>query len=52
MDQVFNMGIGMVLVVNNFFADSIRNQLSQAGIETYLIGRAEQGPQGVVWGEL
>jgi phosphoribosylformylglycinamidine cyclo-ligase len=52
MDQVFNMGIGMVLVVSSFYAESIRNQLVQAGVQTYLIGRAEQGPQGVVWGVL
>ena len=52
MDQVFNMGIGMVLVVSGFYADSIRNQLAQAGVETYLIGRADHGPQGVVWGDL
>ena len=52
MDQVFNMGIGMVLVVSGFFAESIRNQLAHAGIETYRIGRADYGPQGVVWGDL
>jgi phosphoribosylformylglycinamidine cyclo-ligase len=52
MDQVFNMAIGMVLVVSSTFADSIRNQLVQAGIETYRIGRADYGPQGVVWGDL
>jgi len=46
------MGIGMVLVVSSFFADSIRHQLAHAGIETYRIGRAEYGPQGVVWGDL
>jgi phosphoribosylformylglycinamidine cyclo-ligase len=51
MDQVFNMGIGMVLVVRNSCAEEIRNQLVQDGIEACLIGRAEQGPQGVVWAE-
>ena len=52
MDQVFNMGIGMVLVVSSFFADSIREQLARAGVPAWHIGHAEQGPQGVVWGEL
>jgi phosphoribosylformylglycinamidine cyclo-ligase len=52
MDQVFNMGIGMVLVVSGFYADSIREQLARAGVPAWLIGRAEAGPQGVVWGEL
>jgi len=51
MDQVFNMGIGMVLVVSEFFADSICRQLAQSGVKAYHIGRAEEGPQGVVWGE-
>ena len=50
MDQVFNMGIGLVLVVNSQFVDRIREQFASAGIESYLIGRAQAGPQGVVWG--
>ncbi len=52
MDQVFNMGIGMVLVVSGFYADSIREQLARSGVAAWLIGRAEQGSKGVVWGEL
>jgi phosphoribosylformylglycinamidine cyclo-ligase len=52
MDQVFNMGIGMVLVVSSFFADSIREQLARSGVPAWHIGRVEHGPQGVVWGEL
>ena len=42
----------MVLVVSGFYADSIREQLARSGVPTWLIGRAEHGPQGVVWGEL
>jgi phosphoribosylformylglycinamidine cyclo-ligase len=49
MDQVFNQGIGLVLVVSQFFVESIRHQLARSGIESWLIGRAEPGPQGVVW---
>jgi phosphoribosylformylglycinamidine cyclo-ligase len=52
MDQVFNMGIGMVLVVSSFFADSIREQLARAGVPAWQVGHAQEGPQGVVWGEL
>jgi phosphoribosylformylglycinamidine cyclo-ligase len=51
MDQVFNMGIGMVLVVSSSAADGIRDQLIESGVQTYRIGRAEEGPQGVVWRE-
>lgn len=50
MDQVFNMGIGLVLMVAPFYAESIRHQLSRAGLGSWLIGRAEKGPHGVVWG--
>ena len=49
MDQVFNMGVGLVLVVSPFYAESIRHQLDQAGIKSWSIGRAQEGPQGVVW---
>ena len=43
MDQVFNMGIGMVLVVSPYYADSIRHQLTRGGVESWPIGRVEQG---------
>jgi phosphoribosylformylglycinamidine cyclo-ligase len=49
MDQVFNLGVGMVLVVGAFYAESIRSQLARSGVESWLIGRAQEGPQGVVW---
>jgi phosphoribosylformylglycinamidine cyclo-ligase len=51
MDQVFNMGLGLVLLVAPFYAESIRQQLGRGGQKSFLIGRAEHGPRGVVWGE-
>jgi phosphoribosylformylglycinamidine cyclo-ligase len=51
MDQVFNMGLGLVLVVAPFYAESIRHQLSRAGLNNWLIGRVQKGPHGVVWGK-
>jgi phosphoribosylformylglycinamidine cyclo-ligase len=51
MDQVFNMGVGLVLVVAPFYADSIRQQLKRFKLQSWPIGRAEKGPQGVVWGK-
>jgi len=51
MDRVFNMGIGLVLVVSSFYAESIRHQLSRSRIETWPIGRVQEGPRGVVWGQ-
>ena len=49
MDQVFNLGVGLVLVVSAFYAESIRGQLARSGVESWLIGHAQEGPQGVVW---
>lgn len=51
MDQVFNMGVGLVLVAAPFYAESIRHQLSRNGLANWLIGRVEKGPRGAVWGK-
>jgi phosphoribosylformylglycinamidine cyclo-ligase len=49
MDRVFNMGVGMVLIVSAYYADSIRQQLKRSGLESWQIGRVEEGPRGVAW---
>ncbi|MFH1265402.1 MAG: phosphoribosylformylglycinamidine cyclo-ligase [Planctomycetota bacterium] len=49
MDRVFNMGIGLVLVVSSYYAESIRHQLADCGVESWLIGRVEEGAGGVRW---
>jgi phosphoribosylaminoimidazole (AIR) synthetase len=38
MDRVFNMGVGMVLVVSPHFADSIQRQLADLGHDNWKIG--------------
>ena len=48
MDRVFNMGVGMVLVVSPYYAESIRHQLADTGVESWLIGRVEEGAGRVV----
>jgi phosphoribosylformylglycinamidine cyclo-ligase len=50
MDRVFNLGIGMVLVVSQHFAESVQSQLADLGIASWPIGRVQEGPGGVVWG--
>ncbi len=50
MDQVFNMGLGLVLLVSPYYAESIRHQLLDEGLENWVIGRVQKGPHGVVWG--
>jgi len=49
MDRVFNMGVGLVLVVSPYYAESIQHQLGRGGLESWQIGYAREGPQGVVW---
>ncbi|OHB70940.1 MAG: phosphoribosylformylglycinamidine cyclo-ligase [Planctomycetes bacterium RBG_13_63_9] len=49
MDRVFNMGIGLAIVVSPFYAESIRHQLKRTGLASWPIGSVREGPQGVVW---
>jgi phosphoribosylformylglycinamidine cyclo-ligase len=49
MYQVFNMGIGLVLVVRPFFAESIQQQLAALGHESWQIGRITPGHRDVMW---
>jgi phosphoribosylformylglycinamidine cyclo-ligase len=49
MDRVFNMGIGLVLIVSAYYAEAIRHQLADGGVESWAIGRIESGPRGVAW---
>jgi len=51
MEQVFNLGVGLVLVLNPYFAESVRHQLADQGIPSWVIGRTQPGPKSVVWGE-
>jgi phosphoribosylformylglycinamidine cyclo-ligase len=51
MFRVFNMGIGMVLIVSNFYADAICRLLTNQNLNCWQIGRVVEGPRGVVWDE-
>jgi phosphoribosylaminoimidazole (AIR) synthetase len=48
-DRVFNMGIGLAMVVSPHYAESIRNQLADSGLESWVIGRTMAGERGVEW---
>jgi phosphoribosylformylglycinamidine cyclo-ligase len=50
MDQVFNMGIGLVLIVSPHYAESIRHQLADCAVESWPIGQTVAGEKGAVWG--
>jgi phosphoribosylformylglycinamidine cyclo-ligase len=49
MYRVFNMGVGLVLVVSPYYAESIQQQLATCGLESWLIGRAFEGEPEVSW---
>ncbi len=48
MFRVFNMGIGLALIVSPFYAESIRRMVEQNGFKTWQIGRASRGEKSVV----
>src|SRR5260370_10974316 len=47
MDRVFNGGIGFVVIVSPFFADSIQRQLEESRVPTFQIGEVREGEPGV-----
>jgi phosphoribosylformylglycinamidine cyclo-ligase len=49
MYRVFNMGVGLVLVVSPYYAESIQQQLAKMGFASWPIGRAVAGDRHVVW---
>jgi phosphoribosylformylglycinamidine cyclo-ligase len=49
MDRVFNMGLGLVLVVSSYYADSVRHQLDDCGLANWPIGEVIAGESGVAW---
>ena len=49
MYRVFNMGVGLVLVVSPYYAESIQQQLATCGLESWLIGRVIEGEPEVRW---
>jgi phosphoribosylformylglycinamidine cyclo-ligase len=51
MDRVFNGGIGLVLIVSPYYADSIQRQLCEDRVRTWIIGEVRKGEPGVVFAE-
>lgn len=49
MYRVFNMGIGLAMVVSPYYAESIQEQLSRIGHESWVIGHVVAGERSVVW---
>lgn len=52
MFRVFNMGIGLVLIVSDYFAEAIARRLTEdIGVPSWVIGEVVEGPKGVVWSD-
>ncbi len=49
MYRVFNMGVGLALVVSRYYAESIQQQMAKTGHASWVIGRAVPGNQTVKW---
>ncbi len=49
MFRVFNMGIGLVMAVSDYYAESVQQQLSRQGFETWQIGRVVPGSGECHW---
>lgn len=49
MFRVFNMGVGMVLVIDPSEADAVQATLNHAGHGAWVLGRVEKGGQGVTY---
>ena len=49
MDTVFNLGIGFVMIVSRYYAESIQRQLQEERVPTYVIGEVKEGEPGVEW---
>ena len=47
MDRVFNQGIGFVMIVSPYFAESIQRQLNDERVPTFVIGDVREGEAGV-----
>jgi phosphoribosylformylglycinamidine cyclo-ligase len=51
MFQVFNMGVGLVLVVSDFYAESIQHQLATFGLQSWRIGQMVEGQGQCRWAD-
>ena len=47
MFRVFNMGIGFVVIVGQYYAESIQRQLAEDRIRSFVIGEVQEGQPGV-----
>jgi phosphoribosylformylglycinamidine cyclo-ligase len=51
MYRVFNMGVGLVLVVSPYYAESVQQQLANFNLTSWRIGRAGEGAREIRWAD-
>jgi phosphoribosylformylglycinamidine cyclo-ligase len=51
MFRVFNMGVGLALVVSEYYAESIQQQFRDQGLESWRIGHVIEGRGEVRWAQ-
>jgi phosphoribosylformylglycinamidine cyclo-ligase len=49
MERVFNMGIGLVLVFDPYFENTIRSMLADVNLPAWTLGTVQAGPREVIW---
>lgn len=49
MRRVFNMGIGLAMVVSSYYADSVMRMLADQGVPAWRIGEVLEGDGTVAW---
>jgi len=49
MMKVFNMGVGMVMIVSRHFATAIMNRLRRAGERCWVLGKVRKGGPELIW---
>ncbi len=47
MDRVFNQGVGFIMIVSPFYAESIQRQLEEDRVHAWVIGEVREGESGV-----
>ncbi len=47
MERVFNLGIGFVIIVGPYYAESIQRQLGEDRVRAYVIGEVREGEPAV-----
>lgn len=51
MYKVFNMGLGLVMVLEKGKVEAIRSMLDEMGLQNWVIGKVVEGQRAVVWND-